>query len=116
MQDKHLPNALLRVGAFTSRASNRRHVLAAVAAAALLAEVAACLAPQGRAFLYGPFLREGLATSAGDAAFDASLRAQDPAIGYKDLAWVLEQLTNSGLQTEVRTMPANNLMLIARRA
>jgi hypothetical protein len=93
---------------------NLLHLIPEGAAAVLLAEVAACLAPQGRAFLYGPFLREGLATSAGDAAFDASLRAQDPAIGYKDLAWVLDRLAEAGLQTEVRAMPANNLMLIAQ--
>lgn len=93
---------------------NLLHLIPEASAAILLAEVAACLAPQGRAFLYGPFLRDGLATSEGDAAFDASLRAQDPAIGYKDLAWVLEQLAEAGLQTEVRAMPANNLMLIAQ--
>jgi SAM-dependent methyltransferase len=93
---------------------NLLHLIPEAAAATVLAEVAACLAPAGRAFLYGPFLRDGLPTSEGDAAFDASLRAQDPAIGYKDLAWVLDRLAKSGLQTEVRAMPANNLMLIAQ--
>ena len=37
MQDNHLPDAMLRAGVFLSHAPSRRHVLAAVAAAALLA-------------------------------------------------------------------------------
>jgi SAM-dependent methyltransferase len=93
---------------------NLLHLIPETAAATLLAEVAACLAPNGIAFLYGPFLRDGIATSAGDAAFDASLRAQNPAIGYKDLDWITTRLAQSGLTAEIRSMPANNLMLIAR--
>lgn len=93
---------------------NLLHLIPADAAATLLNEIAACLAPQGRAFLYGPFLRDGVATSEGDARFDASLRAQDPNIGYKDLAWVTDRLANAGLHCDIRQMPANNLMLIAQ--
>lgn len=94
---------------------NLLHLIPIDAAATLLAEFALCLADHGTGFLYGPFLRDGLATSAGDAAFDASLRAQDSSIGYKDLAWVEQQLNQSGLQLQIRQMPANNLMLIADR-
>ncbi len=57
--------------------------------------------------------RGGRATSEGDAAFDASLRAQDARLGYKDLGWVMEQLGAAGLGIQVVPMPANNLMLIA---
>lgn len=93
---------------------NLLHLIPQTAAATLLAEIAACLAPQGHAFLYGPFLRDGQPTSQGDAAFDASLRAQDPNIGYKDLAWVTDRLADAGLRCDIRQMPANNLMLIAQ--
>ena len=93
---------------------NLLHLIPAPAAAILLDELPLALAPGGTACLYGPFLRDGQAISPGDAAFDASLRAQDPMIGYKDLAWVLDHLSRHGLTTEVRTMPANNLMLLAR--
>lgn len=93
---------------------NLLHLIPTPAAETLLAEVAKALAPRGTFCLYGPFLRDGQATSPGDAAFDASLRAQDPAIGYKDLAWVQDRLARHGLTTEVRTMPANNLMLLAK--
>jgi hypothetical protein len=94
---------------------NLLHLIAEPAAATLLAEIALALSPTGTAFLYGPFLREGQPSSEGDAAFDASLRAQDPQIGYKDLDWVLSQLRRSGLNAQCLEMPANNLMIVTRR-
>jgi SAM-dependent methyltransferase len=95
---------------------NLLHLIPAPAAETLLAEVAIALAPAGTFCLYGPFLRDGQPTSPGDAAFDASLRAQDPTIGYKDLEWVMDHLSRHGLTAEVTAMPANNLMLLARPA
>lgn len=95
---------------------NLLHLIPTAAAATLLAETARALARGGTAFLYGPFLRDGLATSTGDAAFDASLRAQDRAIGYKDISWVTGQLGLAGLTVQVLALPANNLMILARRA
>ena len=92
---------------------NLLHLISPPAAEILLAEAAACLAAKGRCFFYGPFLRDGQTTSAGDADFDAALRAQDPAIGYKDLAWVTERLARAGLACQITPMPANNLMLTA---
>lgn len=70
------------------------------------------LALRGTAFLYGPFLRNGQATSPGDAAFDASLRAQDASLGYKDVEWVLARL--AALDVTVTEMPANNLLITAK--
>lgn len=95
---------------------NLLHLIPERAAATLLAEVGAALGPGGKACLYGPFLRDGQATSPGDAAFDASLRAQDAAIGYKDLAWVTGQLAKAGLSCDVLPMPANNLLLVVRHS
>jgi SAM-dependent methyltransferase len=95
---------------------NLLHLISTPAAAALLAELGAALAPHGTACLYGPFLRDGQATSPGDAAFDASLRAQDAAIGYKDLAWVTGQLAKAGLSSDILPMPANNLLLVVRHS
>ncbi|MGB8811749.1 MAG: DUF938 domain-containing protein, partial [Paracoccaceae bacterium] len=91
---------------------NLLHLISGAATEAVLAGIAQVLAVGGKALIYGPFLRDGVATSAGDAAFDASLRAQDPTIGYKDLAWVCAQLAKVGLRVRVQEMPANNLMLI----
>ena len=95
---------------------NLLHLIAEDEAATVLAEAARALAPAGLAVIYGPFLRDGTATSAGDAAFDAHLRAQDPAIGYKDVAATRAQLAAAGLRhVETVDMPANNLLLAVTR-
>jgi hypothetical protein len=58
-------------------------------------------------------LRDGQTTSQGDADFDAALRAQDPAIGYKDMADVIAMLQSHGLaHADTIAMPANNLLLV----
>ena len=95
-------------------AVNLLHLISKREAETLLSEIARALAPGGAGFLYGPFLRDGATTSAGDAQFHASLQAQDAQIGYKDLAWVIDRL--SPLVVTAQEMPANNLMLIARLA
>lgn len=95
---------------------NLLHLIPSVAVETVLTEVAQALAPGGTFCLYGPFLRDGQPTSPGDAAFDASLRAQDPAIGYKDLDWVQGVLARQGLVTRIVEMPANNLMLLSNHA
>ncbi len=95
---------------------NLLHLISTPEAQTLVQEVAHALAPAGRFALYGPFLREGQATSEGDARFHASLIAQDPAIGYKDLEEVQDWLRDAGLTLiETREMPANNVLLIAER-
>jgi hypothetical protein len=91
---------------------NLLHLISGPEAEAVLTGITEALAPGGVAFVYGPFLRDGQATSEGDARFHDSLRAQDPAIGYKDIAWVSDRL--APLTVTQRQMPANNLMLIAR--
>ena len=96
-------------------AVNLLHLIAQDATATLLAETARALRPGGVAFFYGPFLRDGQTTSDGDAAFDASLRAQDARLGYKDMGHILTALALAGLRVRHQQMPANNLMLIARR-
>ena len=95
---------------------NLLHLISDAAAETLLVELPQALAPGGTVCLYGPFLRGGQPTSEGDAAFDASLRAQDASIGYKDLAWVQDRLAAAGLAVAVTEMPANNLMLVARHS
>lgn len=94
---------------------NVLHLVSTPAATTILHESAKALAPNGRLMVYGPFLRDGRTTSAGDAQFDADLRARDPAIGYKDLSWVTAELATNGLTCQTNAMPANNLMLIAQK-
>ena len=93
---------------------NLLHLISDGEMAVLLDESHRALAPGGLMAIYGPFLRDGRATSAGDAAFDADLRAQDEAVGFKDVAAVETVLRVLGLDVETVAMPANNLMLLAR--
>jgi SAM-dependent methyltransferase len=95
---------------------NLLHLISEAEAKTLIAEVAQALAPGGRFILYGPFLRDGQTTSEGDTAFHASLRAQDPDIGYKDDWDVIDWLHSHWLElVQVVEMPANNLAFVARR-
>lgn len=95
---------------------NLLHLISEIEAQTVIHEASKALAPNGRLFLYGPFLRSGETTSEGDAKFHASLRAQDPAIGYKGDVDVIDWMHNAGLELiEVIEMPANNLCLIASR-
>lgn len=93
---------------------NLLHLIPEPAARTVLTEAAQALA--GTLIVYGPFRRAGVLTSDGDAQFDAELRAADPAIGYKDDAWVRDLLESAGLSVTVREMPANNLAFVARRS
>ena len=96
---------------------NLLHLISTQEARTIIAEVARALAPGGRFVLYGPFLRDGEATSEGDASFDASLRASDPDVGYKDDFTTIDWLHEAGLTlVDVVEMPANNLAFVAHRA
>lgn len=96
---------------------NLLHLISTPEAKTLIAEVAQALAPGGLFILYGPFLRDGQTTSEGDTAFHASLRAQDPEIGYKDDWDVIDWLHGNWLElVQVVEMPANNMAFVARRA
>ena len=94
---------------------NLLHLIPDAAAGRVLEGIAAALAPQGKALIYGPFLRDGQTVSDGDARFHADLRAQDPAIGYKDQAWVTARLAALGCAVEWHEMPAHNLAAVIFR-
>lgn len=76
------------------------------------AEARTALSAGGRVIVYGPFLRGTEFASEGDRAFDASLRARDPAIGYKSVEAVTQIAEAAGFAPVARdAMPANNLLL-----
>ena len=93
---------------------NLMHLISEREAHILLHEACIALKHGGLFALYGPFLRDGKAVSDADAEFDASLRASDPEIGYKDVDAVLHWMRDAGLHPMTPLpMPANNLMILA---
>jgi len=66
--------------------------------------------------LYGPYVEPDVPTADSNIAFDASLRARDPAWGLRQIDDVKASAIAAGLVfAERRAMPANNLMLLFRR-
>jgi SAM-dependent methyltransferase len=90
---------------------NLLHLVSDSAAEAVFKGAKRLLAPGGRFFVYGPFLRDGEFVSESDASFHDSLRQQDQAIGYKDADGITQLAGSFGfVLLERRDMPANNLM------
>jgi len=71
----------------------------------------------GRLFIYGPFMRDGRHTAPSNAAFDATLRAENPEWGVRDVGDLCALAEGAGLSpAEISEMPANNLTLAFARA
>jgi SAM-dependent methyltransferase len=74
------------------------------------------LRPDGRLFVYGPFIRNGEHTAPSNAAFDATLRAENPEWGVRDIRDLSAVADKAGLSlAEIAPMPANNLVLAFAR-
>jgi SAM-dependent methyltransferase len=113
MHDGRGPGPLLAVFC-----ANVIHIAPWRVAEGLVAGAGRYLRPDGNLFLYGPFKRDGEHTAPSNAAFDASLRGNDPEWGVRDIGDVRQLAERAGLHlAEIADMPANNLMLVfARRA
>lgn len=91
---------------------NLIHIAPWAAAEGLVAGAARYLRAGGGLYLYGPFKRGGRHTAPSNAAFDASLRAQNPAWGVRDLEAVADLAAAAGFAAPlIEAMPANNLSL-----
>ena len=96
--------------------ANLIHITPWVCCLGLLQGAGRHLARGGRLILYGPFRVDGRHTSASNAAFDRSLRAQDPRFGVRDLREVETEAAQCGLfPVESVEMPANNLVVVFER-
>jgi SAM-dependent methyltransferase len=74
------------------------------------------LRPDGRLFVYGPFRRDGAHTAPSNAAFDASLRAQNAEWGVRDTRDLAALAGRNGLRLDDAVpMPANNFTLVFAR-
>jgi hypothetical protein len=75
------------------------------------------LSSGGLLVLYGPFKRGGAHTAPSNAAFDASLRRENPQWGVRDVQEIEVAAVACGLRLgEVVEMPANNLTVVFERA
>ena len=101
-------------GVFSANTAHYMHWREVVA---MFDGVARLLSAQSRFALYGAFVRDGSHTSASNAAFDRSLRAQDPGMGLRDVR-DLERIAAAGSMTleDDVAMPSNNRLLVWRKA
>lgn len=97
--------------------ANVVHIAPWPVAEGLIAGAARYLRPDGKLFIYGPFKRDGKHTALSNATFDTSLRNGNPEWGVRDVEELEKVADGVGLVlSEVVEMPANNLILIFKRA
>ncbi|MGZ9114580.1 MAG: DUF938 domain-containing protein [Brevundimonas sp.] len=96
---------------------NMIHISPWAATEGLMALAGRVLPTGGLLALYGPYREADVPLAASNAAFDESLKARDPAWGLRDRDAVVAAAKTEGLVFTRRiVMPANNLMLLFRRA
>lgn len=95
---------------------NMIHIAPWSAGLGLLDGAARLLPDGGILYLYGPYKVGGRHTAPSNEAFDASLRASDPAWGIRNLDDVALEARRRGLHL-IKTvkMPANNLSVVFRK-
>jgi len=96
--------------------ANLIHIAPWACCAALMQGAARHLAASGVLVTYGPYLEDAVPTSPSNRAFDADLRARDPAWGLRRREDVAAEAAKAGLDLRERVvMPANNLLLVWSR-
>jgi len=93
--------------------ANVIHIAPWTVAEGLFAGAARHLRVGGRLYLYGPFMTGGAHSAPSNAAFDASLRAQNPDWGVRDIDDLTALARRNGFdRTHTHAMPANNFILV----
>jgi hypothetical protein len=96
---------------------NMVHISPWASALGLLDGSARLLAPGAPLIMYGPWLKADVATAPSNLAFDADLKRRDPQWGLRSVEEFAAAAEQRGLAlSEIRAMPANNMMLLLRRA
>lgn len=96
---------------------NMIHIAPWSACEGLLRGAARALGAGGLLYLYGPFRIGGALPAPSNVAFDASLRARNPAWGVRELDDVTALAEGAGFVREaVVPMPANNCSVLFRRS
>ena len=95
---------------------NMVHISPWASAIGLVQGAARILPAGGSLILYGPWLKDDIATAQSNLDFDADLKRRNPEWGLRRVEDIAELANDYGLGLEeVRTMPANNLMLLFRK-
>ncbi|BAB72343.1 class I SAM-dependent methyltransferase [Anabaena sp. FACHB-709] len=95
---------------------NMIHISPWSACLGLLAGAGRILPPGGILYLYGPYKQGGEHTAPSNAAFDESLRSQNPEWGVRNLEDVIAAAKQQNLQLhKTYQMPANNLSVVFQR-
>lgn len=95
---------------------NMIHISPWEATQGLMVGAGLLLPPGGLLYLYGAYRQRDVPTAPSNEAFDASLKAREPAWGVRELDDVVAEAERHGLALErVVPMPANNLSVILRR-
>jgi Protein of unknown function (DUF938) len=106
----HWPGVPLLVDAVFC--ANLIHIAPWACCVGLMQGAARHLSAAGLLVTYGPYLEDGVPTSPGNLAFDADLRARNPAWGLRRREDVAQAAAQAGLVLRERVaMPANNLLL-----
>lgn len=96
---------------------NMAHISPWEASLGLFAGAGRALLPGAPLLVYGPFERAGVETAPSNRAFDADLRARDARYGLRRVEDMDRAAQGEGLvRTALHAMPANNLMLVYRKA
>ena len=94
---------------------NMVHISPWACAQGLIAGAARVLTAGAPLILYGPWLKDDIATAPSNLAFDADLKRRDPEWGLRRVEDFAEAAERRGFGlVETRMMPANNLMLLLR--
>ena len=97
--------------------ANVIHIAPWRVAEGLFAGAGRALRDDGRLFVYGPFKRDGRHIAVSNAAFDASLRENNPEWGVRDIADLEKLATANALRlANAFEMPANNMILMFIRS
>ena len=96
--------------------ANMIHIAPWTACQGLMRGAGRYLVPQGLLMTYGPYLLDEEPNAPSNLAFDADLRARNPAWAVRGLAEVVAEAARAGLALRERvSMPANNLALMFQR-
>jgi hypothetical protein len=94
---------------------NMVHISPWASALGLIGGAARLLGAGSPLILYGPWLKDGVATAESNLAFDADLKRRDPAWGLRRVEEFADAAQPWFELIQTRQMPANNLMLLLRR-